>query len=56
MYKPVERPLFCFRGAKLIILNWMIDMILNKNKNYFMQHVFLLFQKVFVIRDIMEIC
>lgn len=31
-------------------------MILNKNKNYFMQHAFLPFQKVFVIRDIMEIC
>lgn len=24
-------------------------MILNKNKNYFMRHVFLLFQKVFII-------
>lgn len=31
-------------------------MILNKNKNYFMQYVFLLFQKVFIICDIMEIC
>ena len=31
-------------------------MILNKNKNYFMLHVFLLFQKVFIICDIMEIC
>lgn len=30
-------------------------MILNKNKNYFMRHVFLLFQKVFVICDIVEI-
>ena len=30
-------------------------MILNKNKNYFMRHVFLLFQKVFIICDIMEI-
>jgi len=34
----------------------MIDMILNKNKNYFMRHVFLLFQKVFIICDIVEIC
>lgn len=31
-------------------------MILNKNKNYFMWYVFLLFQKVFIICDIMEIC
>lgn len=31
-------------------------MILNKNKNYFMYYVFLLFQKVFIICDIMEIC
>lgn len=31
-------------------------MILNKNKNYFMRHVILLFQKVFVICDIVEIC
>ena len=31
-------------------------MILNKNKNYFMQYVFLLFKKVFIICDIMEIC
>lgn len=30
-------------------------MILNKNKKYFMQHVFLLFQKVFIICDIVEI-
>lgn len=30
-------------------------MILNKNKNYFMRHVFLLFQKVFVICNIVEI-
>ena len=29
---------------------------LNKNKNYFMRHVFLLFQKVFIICDIEEIC
>lgn len=26
------------------------------NKNYFMRHVFLLFQKVFIICDIMEMC
>lgn len=31
-------------------------MILNKNKNYFMWYVFLLFQKVFIICNIMEIC
>ncbi len=31
-------------------------MILNKNKKYFMRRVFLLFQKVFIICDIMEIC
>ena len=31
-------------------------MILNKNKNNFMEYVFLLFQKVFIICDIMEIC
>ena len=31
-------------------------MILNKNKNYFMRHVFLLFKKVFIICYIVEIC
>lgn len=31
-------------------------MILNKNKNYFRDMCFLLFQKVFIVCDIVEIC